>query len=222
MEEVKVQDQIDDIQHKMDLVLEYIEEQRKKTETYEDLVKDATIVAKDAFNHTVQLLEKSEIELDPCGVSCLLLKVVQNLGTFYEMMEMMESARDFMKDISPVIRQMGLDAVNKMNEFDQKGYFEYLSAMGRIVEKWMQAYPVKDLDNLGNNLENLAAVIRNLTNPEMTKKLVSVTAAISSVKMDDKLDDVSFWKLFRKLRSKEVKKSLSYSLRLIEAINRQN
>ena len=33
----------DDIHRKMDLVLEYIEEQRKKNETYEDLVKDELV-----------------------------------------------------------------------------------------------------------------------------------------------------------------------------------
>ncbi|MCX6252750.1 MAG: hypothetical protein NTX61_18600 [Bacteroidetes bacterium] len=222
MEEVKIQDQIDDIHRKMDLVLEYIEEQRKKNETYEDLVKDASIVAKDAFNQTVQLLEKSQIELDSCGLSCLLIKLLQNLGTFYEMLEMMESARDFMKDFSPVIRQMGLDAVNKMNELDQKGYFEYLIAMGRIVEKWIQTYTVQDMNNLENNLDNFASILRDLTNHEMTGRLTSVTHALSTIKMDDKMDNISYWKLFKKMRSKEVKKSLSYTLRLIEAINRQN
>ena len=50
----------------------------------------------------------------------LLIKILQNNGTFTELFEMLESAKDFMKDISPVLHQIGLDAVNKMNELDQQ------------------------------------------------------------------------------------------------------
>jgi uncharacterized protein YjgD (DUF1641 family) len=37
--------------------------------------------------------------------------------------------------------------------------------------------------------------------------------------MDDRLDNKSLWKIFLQLKSPEVRKSISYSLRLLQAIN---
>ena len=108
-------------------------------------------------------------------------------STFREMLEMMESARDFMKDLSPVLHQVGLDAVHKMNEFEQQGYFE---------------------------------IFRNLTDPGILEGLRRASSALATVKMDEKLDNKSLVGIFRRLNSPEVRKSLSYTLRLVEAMGK--
>jgi uncharacterized protein YjgD (DUF1641 family) len=115
----------------------------------------------------------------------LLIKLLQNIDTFYEMLEMLESAKDFMKDVSPILHQVGLDAVNKMNEFEQKGYFE---------------------------------IVRNLTQPDVIAELGRISKGVAEVKMDDKLDNKSMFALVKKMNSPEVRKSISYVLRLVEAI----
>jgi hypothetical protein len=38
--------------------------------------------------------------------------------------------------------------------------------------------------------------------------------------MDESKDNISLWKIFMQLRSPEVRKSLSWSLRLIQTINK--
>jgi uncharacterized protein YjgD (DUF1641 family) len=220
MEEKQLQEQISALDKKLDAVLEFVELQARNREEFDDLVKDVNIVAKDVFQQSVTMLDKAQVELDSCSISCLLIRVLQNLETFHEMLEMMESARDFMKDVSPILHQVGLDAVNKMNEFDRKGYFEYIRELGNIAEKWMQAFTAEDLRNLGNNMENLAGILRNLTDPQVMGGLNSMTKAIATVKPDERLDDKSLWKILLELRSPEVRKSLSYSLRLMKEINK--
>ncbi|MEI6455033.1 MAG: hypothetical protein WCO93_01995 [bacterium] len=220
MKEQDLQEQMDRLNQKLDLILESVEQQKRNREEFDDLMADASIVAKDAFTQTVTLLDKSQVELDHCGLSCLMVKVLQNLGTFYEMLEMMESARDFMKDVTPILHQVGLDAVNKMNELDQKGYFEYAGQLMKFMDKFIQTFTVQDLRRMQDNLDNMAGIVRNLTQPELIASLNKATKAISEVKMDEKLDDVSLWKILMKMRSPEVRKSLSYSLRLLETINK--
>jgi uncharacterized protein YjgD (DUF1641 family) len=222
MSDTNLQVQIDQINHKLDRLLESIELQDHRREEFDDLMEDLNIVAKDAFRESVVLLDKAGVELDSCGISCLIIKILQNIGTFREMLEMMESARDFIKDVSPVLHQIGLDAVNKMNELDRKGYFEYLSAILRIMDKWIRTFTAEDLRNIENNLENIAGIIRNLTDPGFAGSLNRTTKALVEVKMDDKLDNKSLWKIFVQMRSPEVRKSISYSLRLIQAINQVN
>jgi uncharacterized protein YjgD (DUF1641 family) len=216
---INQQEQIDRINAKLDRILEFVEIQEQKREELDDLVKDLNIVAKDAFQQSVVLLDKAGVELDSCGISCLLIKILQNIGTFHEALEMLESARDFMKDVSPILHQIGLDAVHKMNELDQKGYFEYASGLMAFLDKWIRTFTVEDLTRLQGNLENIAGIIRNLSDPGLMSALNRITRALAETKMDDRLDNKSLWKIFLQLKSPEVRKSISYSLRLLQAIN---
>ena len=186
MSDNNIQEQISELNRKMDLVLESIEQQKRNREEFDDLVSDLSIVAKDAFHQTVVMLDKSQVDFDHSGIPMLLVRLLQNIDTFYEMLEMLESARDFMKDISPVLHQVGLDAVNKMNEFEQKGYFE---------------------------------IVKNLTQPDVIEALGRASKALAEIKMDEKLDNKSLFGLLKQVNSPDVRKSLSYTLRLVEAMN---
>lgn len=220
MTEKDIQEQISELNRKMDLVLESVEQQKRNREEFDDLVEDLSIVAKDAFKNTVVMLDKSQIDVDNSDIPMLLIKILQNVGTFHEMLEMLESARDFMKDISPVLHQVGLDAVNKMNEFDQKGYFLYAAEMMKLMDKFIQTFTIEDIKQLQENLENLTGIMRNLTQPGLLTSLNRTTKAIASIKMDYKLDNKSLFGLARQLNSPDVRKSLSFALRLAEAAGR--
>ena len=52
------------------------------------------------------------------------------------------------------------------------------------------------------------------------KSLNNMTLALSLVKPDEKLDNKSLFGLFKQLNSPELRKSLSYSLRLVQAMNK--
>jgi len=218
MEETTIREQIQHLDQKLDRLLEFVEQQNRKREEFDDLVTDVSIVAKDAFKHSVVMLDKAQVELDSCGISCLVIKILQNLDTFHEMLDMMESARDFMKDATPILHQVGLDAVNKMNELDQKGYFDYIRQLSHFMDKWIQAFTVEDLRKVEGNLENIAGILRNLSDPAFVAALNKATKAIAEVKMEDDKDNLSLWQIFRQLRSKEVRKSISYSLKIVKEI----
>ncbi len=218
MAEKELQEQLDELHQKMDMVLEYVSLQNQKREEIDDFVEDAGIVIKDVVRHTSGMLENAQVELDHVDLPGLMIKVLQNLGTFHEMFEMIESAKDFMKDVTPILHQVGLDAVNKMNELDRKGYFEYISELGNFVDKWIQLFTREDLIRLQNNLENIAGIVRNLSDPALMKGLNNMTLALAEVKPDEKLDNKSLFGLFKQLNSPEVRQSLSYSLRLVQQI----
>jgi uncharacterized protein YjgD (DUF1641 family) len=188
MSDKNMQEQINELNRKLDLVLEHIEQQNRNREEFDDLVSDLSIVAKDAFHQTVVTLDKAQVDLDHSGVPMLLIKLLQNIDTFYEMLEMLESAKDFMKDLSPILHQMGLDAVNKMNEFEQKGYFD---------------------------------IVKNLTQPDVIAALSRTSKAIAEIKMDDKLDNKSLFGILKQLNSPDVRKSMSYALRLLQAMTKE-
>jgi uncharacterized protein YjgD (DUF1641 family) len=218
MEEKNIREQIQHLDQKLDRLLEFVEQQNRKREEFDDLVTDVSIVARDAFRNSVVMLDKAQVELDSCGLSCLIIKILQNLDTFHEMLGMMESARDFMKDVTPILHQVGLDAVNKMNELEQKGYFEYIRQLVHLMERWVRVFTVEDLKKVEDNLENIAGILRNLSDPALMTAMNKATRVITEIKMDDEKDTLSLWQIFMQLRSKEVRKSISYSLRVVKEI----
>lgn len=220
MAEQDIQNQISELNRKLDLLLENTELQNRKREEFDDLVEDVNIVVKDAFRHTVTLLDKSQVDFEQAGVSNLIIRLLQNIGTFQEMLEMMESASDFLKDLSPIFHQVGLDAVNKMNELDEKGYFEKGREMLKVFDQFVQTCRAEDIRQMQTGVQHLAGILRNLTDPALLASIEKMTRAVNEVKIDENTEDISFWKIFKEMRSREVRKSLMYSLRLIKAINR--
>lgn len=216
--ETNIQEQIDLINSKLDRVLEFVEHQHLKREEFDDLMEDVSIVAKDVFKNTVQTLDKAGIELDTCGLECLLVKVLRNMGTFMEMLDLLESFRDFLQDATPIFHQMGLDAVEKFHEFERKGYIDFVMQLGNAAEKFMQAFTAEDLRRIGDNMDQIAGMIKNVTDPELLAALNRSSRALAEVKMDDRLDNRSWWQIAMKMRSPEVRRSVSYSLRLLEAM----
>jgi uncharacterized protein YjgD (DUF1641 family) len=83
---------------------------------------------------------------------------------------------------------MGLDAVNKMNEFEQKGYFD---------------------------------IVKNLSQPDVIAALSRTSKAIAEIKMDDTLDNKSLFGILKQLNSPDVRKSMSYALRLLQAMTKE-
>lgn len=216
--ETNLQEQIDLINSKLDRVLEFVEHQHLKREEFDDLVEDVSIVAKDVFKNTVQTLDKAGIELDTCGLECLLIKMLRNMGTFMEMLDMLESFRDFLKDATPIFHQMGLDAIEKFHEFERKGYIDFVIQLGNVAEKFMQSFTAEDLRRIADNTDQIAGMIRNVTDPDLLAALNRSSRILAETKMDDRLDDRSWWKIAMKMKSPEVRRSVSYSLRLLEAM----
>ena len=213
--------QINEINRKLDLVLEHVEQQRLKREVVEDLVEDLSIIGKDAFQNTVVALDKAGVELDSDALASLGIKLIRNVGTFNEMMEMLESANDFMKDVSPIIRQIGLDTIEKLAEFERKGYFDYIAELGKMMGKLTETYTIDDLKNITNNMDVISNIMKNLSKPELLIAAEKATSIIANSKMDDNLDDKSLLKLYKELKTPEVRKTLFFSLRLLKEIVKQ-
>jgi len=222
MNEQEIQIQINDINRKLDIVLEEITLQKQRRIEIEDLIQDVSVIGKDIFQTTVRELDKADVELSGECTMRLGLNLVKNISTFNQVIMMLESAMDFMKDAGPIVHQMGLDAVNKMAEFERKGYFEYISEIGKLLDKLTQYYTVSDIRNLNSNMDKITSIIRNLTQPGILETLEKTTRVISSAQLDEQSDDKPLLKLFKEINSKEVRKSLFFSLRILKEIVKEN
>ena len=202
MADIELKEQINTINQKLDTVLQYVEQQRLKTQELEDLIKDVSIVGTEVFNATVEEMEHQSIELNTDELRLTLIKLIKNVGNINMVIGILESINDLAKDLSPVVKGVMFDVIAKIDEYEKKGYFEIFS-------------------NLTNNADQIFSTIKLITQPSVLSSMEKVAKVATTLKIDDNVDDKSFFKLYKELKKPEVRKSISFSLRLLQEINKE-
>lgn len=213
-----LQQQINDINRKLDLVLHHVDEQRLKRESVEDLLGDMSIVGKDAFQSTVSELDKRNIELNVDDLKCLSLRFIRNIDNFSQMLDTFESMMDLVKDAGPIVNEVGVDAIHKLHELDQKGYFEFMGELANIFDNVVAQYSKDDLRQLAENIPTLLEMVKNITDP---KTLNAMNNAVNTFReMDtDQVQEYSLWKTFREMRSPEMKRSMGFMITFLKNLS---
>jgi uncharacterized protein YjgD (DUF1641 family) len=221
MEEKNMQSQIDQINHKLDLVLQYVDQQRLKTQEIEDLVKDVSIVGNDMFKATVNELDNKSVELDTEQLLMLVTKLVKNVGNLNQVVSMFESMNDLMKDLGPVFTSISFDVISKIGEFEQKGYLEFLKESGKILDSIVSHYSVDDIRKLAGNVTLILDLMKNMTQPQVLEPINNAVKVFGSMSMDD-TPSYSLFKVMREMNKPEMKKGLGFMVTLMKNIAIQN
>src|SRR5210317_1319022 len=143
--EKNIQTQIDTLNDKVDLILEYVNQQRLKSQAVDDLIADVSIIGKDMYDSAVTELDNRSIEIDPEDVKMIALKLVRNVRNINSVLDTFESTADFLKDASPIMNEMIIDMIKKLHEFDQKGYFEFFAEAGNILDNVVTHFSKEDV-----------------------------------------------------------------------------
>jgi uncharacterized protein YjgD (DUF1641 family) len=215
-----IQEQINEINRKLDIVLEEMMAQRETRLSIEDLSSDLTIVGTDFFKATVTELDNAGIELDGEAVKQLMFKLVRNVGTLNEMFEMMESVNDLVKDASPILHQMGLDGINMMNQFEQKGYFDFMREGMNIMDNVIEHFSVEDVRLLADNVVTILETVKSLTQPDMLKAINSGLVVYKSIEVED-IEEYSIWKAMKAMNSKEMKRGIGFMITFLQNIAKE-
>jgi len=212
-----MQEQINEINRKLDLVLDEVMAQRETRQSLEDLTADMTIVGKDVFKSTVDELDKAGVELDGEAVKQFMLKLIRNINTLNEMFEMLESVNDLIKDVSPVLHQTGLDGIKLMNELEQKGYFEFFREGVKIVDNIVTHFSAEDVRLLADNIVTIMETVKELTQPEMLKAINSGVVVYKNIDVKD-VPEYSLFKATLAMNSKEMRRGLGFMITFLKNI----
>ena len=110
--------QIEELNQKVDTILEYVNQQRLKSQAIDDLVADVSIIGKDAYDSTVKALDEHEVVLDPDQLRELAIRAAQNVGNFNTLLDTLGSAMDLMKDVGPIANEVIIDGTKMLHEFE--------------------------------------------------------------------------------------------------------
>jgi len=221
MSDKLIQEQINDINRKLDLLIDEVTIQRQNREAVNDLIDDVAVIGKDVFKNMVSELDDAGIELDGEALRSLLMKLIRNIGSMGMVLETLESLNDLTKDMTPIVKQIGLDGINKFNELEQKGYFEVINQLGITIDTVMSRYSREDLRKLSENLIPVADTLMILADPRVLEKINSITTTLRDIKTNE-IEEYSVWRMIREMRKPEVKKSIGFIMAFLSIINEKN
>ena len=211
--------QIAELNQKVDMILDYVNQQRLKSQAIDDLVADASIIGKDVYDSTVKALDDHEVVLEPDELRELGIRLAQNVGNINTMLDTLGSAMDLMKDVGPIANEVIIDATKKLNEFEQKGYFEFMKEFGLIIDNIVVHYGVEDVRMLADNVVGMLDVVKNVTQPEMLKSIDNAVRIFASLEMDD-IPEYSIFKVMREMNKPEMKRTLGFFMTFLKNMSK--
>lgn len=215
MEEVVTQNQIDEINQKLNLILEEIALQRQHRRMLEDLKDDLYRVGKGLYETAIVELEEVHDHLQTGDIIHLGKKLLRNVNNLSKAFDQMESTRDFFRDISPLVRESILDMMKKLDEFDRKGYFQFTKELQKAADNIVTSFTAEDVKQLGENIVTILNTVKNLTQPEMLQAINNAIAVYKNI--DIKVGEkVSMFSLLKELNSPEVKRGLAVGLKFLK------
>ncbi len=178
------------------------------------------MIGKDVFKQMVTQLDDAGIELDSEALRCLLLRLIRNIRSLGMVMETIESLTDLTKDVTPVIKQIGLDGVQKFHELEQKGYFELLNQLGKTFDQVLSRHSIEDLQKMSENLVPVFDTLISFADPKVLNKINAAAVALKEIDPEE-IEEYSIWRIMRQLNKPEVRKSFGFIMAFIQNISKK-
>lgn len=217
--EKDVQVQINEMNQKLDTLLEYVNQQRLRSQQVDDLVADVSIIGKDVYDTVVQELDKSEVSIDTEKLKILVVKIVKNMDKFAGMMDLFENVSDLLKDATPLVIETIVDMTHKMGELEEKGYFEFVGQFGAILDNIVSHYSANDVKELADNVVTILDTVKSLTQPEMMNAANNAIQVFSNMETEN-IPEYSIFKAMWELRTPEMKKGLGFIITFLKNLSK--
>ena len=221
MNEQRLQEQIDAINHKLDVILEEIELQQRHRREIEDLKDDLMRVGKDVYQTAVDELEDVHDYLRTGDMLYMGKKLLRNVTTLTAMFEQLESMRDFLQDAAPLARESFIDFMNTLDEFDRKGYFAFMKELGNVADRVVTSFSPEDVKNLGDNVVTILNTVKNMTQPDVLHAVNNALNVYKKLDMEVE-EDISFMALLKEMNTSEARKGMAIAIRFLKSIASPN
>jgi uncharacterized protein YjgD (DUF1641 family) len=217
MTDQNIELQLKSIDQKLNLITEELAVVRRQREELNELKQDLTIIAKDLFSTAIDEFEDIAPFVQTGDFLHLLKKILQNTQNITMVMTKFESGLDFFADAKPVSKELFSATLEKLDEFDQKGYFQFIKELINVGDRVVEHFSEEDVRLLGDNVITILETVKDLTQPEM---LTAINNAVGIYKNLDPKDTppYSIWKVMRELNTPEMKKGIGFVITFLKKI----
>ncbi len=157
----------------------------KTSEKFAELKNDLIPIG----NHATALLinELTEVEAgfqleDFMG---LMKETMRNTQNFVFALKQMANIIEFVKDLEPLLKSAVPQAIQMLDEMEQKGVFRIVKATVDLRKKVAAAYTAEDIEEMGDGMVAMLGLAKSLSDPKAIELLEKLSQIPSKVELDN-------------------------------------
>lgn len=218
----ELEGKLDTMSAQLDIVVAELREQRLRRQQWEELVSDLAPISGEAMAMASRELEAVQDWVEPSDIMRLLRRILRNTKNIEEAMAKYESAMEFLADAGPLTGQAFSRILETFDEYERKGYFEFVGAGVGVVDRVVTSYSKEDVEALGDNVVQILDIVKDLTQPEM---LAVANRMLDAVQRQQRLAELepeeppSLLALAGRMRDPEVRRGLGRALNTFKAVS---
>lgn len=198
----ELQDKLDLINKKLDMVLLEVDSQKVHRKAMEDLNSDLMKIGESTYDIALKNLEEISEYTSIENIFYFLKKIARNIDNLTKLFTRLESLVDFWESFEPLTREMAILSQDYLDNLEKMGYFEFL----------------KEVKNLMDSL------VENLTAQDLKQINLLISNAIKAFKYADAKEsqNLSLIGMLKLLNTKEIKQALAFFVSFIQNFNKIN
>jgi uncharacterized protein YjgD (DUF1641 family) len=218
----ELEQKLDRMSNQLDTVVAELREQRLRREQWQELISDLGPVSSEAMGIASRELEAVQEWVEPADMLRLLRRIVRNTNNIEEGMAKYESMMELMSDLGPLTSGAFTKLLETMDQYERRGYFEFVGAGLGVVDKIVTSYSKEDVEALGDNVVHMLEIVKNLTQPEMlavAERLLDVVQRQAQAAALEPEEPPGLFALAGKMREPEVRMGLARALNTFKAVS---
>lgn len=209
---------VDALSGQLQVVTEYIAEQRQRQRGLDELKDDMVPIVNDMYLTVIEELSEVEPYVQLEDLLHLLKRLARNTRNIENMLDQLESLDDLITDLGPIFNDAFLTAVQQMDEMERKGYFENFRQGVYVIDNVVDAFGPEDVKALGDNIVTILTTVREMTQPDVMEAVQNLTSRMHEVEAKPEQIDISFWGLLRQLHDSQVRRGLGLTLQMLKSV----
>lgn len=214
---------MEEINRKLDALADRIESiaeeaavQRRRRDAWVELLEDVRPVTTQAFEMAVRQLDEVEEYVDLSDLGHLAKRLLRNTRNLETMLDQLEGMMELVHDATPIGRRAFISLMEKLEEFDRKGYFEFAQESFGVLDEIVDSFTKEDVRALGENIGLILQTVKEMTQPEIMG-LVSRTA--STVREQELPESITLRSLIKQMRDPAVKRGMAKVLMTLRTVS---
>ena len=191
--------------------------QQRRRQEFDELKDDLIPIGNDIYRLSVEQLDEMESYVQLEDILRLFKRMMRSTRNMENMLDQLESMTSLWQDLNPLTQDAFMALMNRLNEMEQKGYFEFARGGMQIVDKIVTEFSEDDVQQLGDNVVLILQTVKEMTQPEVMTMMSNTIHVMQEE--DDVLDDVSILSILRQMNDPAVKKGLAKTLAVLKSVS---
>lgn len=200
---------------KIDRLTALMEAQERRAQAMDELKSDMVPIVNHMIKLSIDELAEIGTEFQLEDLFFLLKRLLRDTPLLVETLDKLEALHDLADETQLMGRQVFNQAVARLEEMEQAGYFAFGRGGMYVMERIVAEFGEEDVRALGDNIVTILSTVRNMTQPEVLTMANNLVGAVSEEPVPE---NVSVWRLLREFSDPQVRKGMARLLNIVKTL----